>query len=50
MNILEKRKINSQINDIVKKLTFENHKITLAGSASLASQNTSLTMISHVEF
>ena len=38
MNILEKRKINSQINDIVKKLTFKNHKIKLAGSASLASQ------------
>ena len=38
MNILEKRKINSQITDIVKKLIFKNHKIKLAGSASLASQ------------
>ena len=38
MNFLGKRKIDSQINDIVKKLTFKNHKIKLAGSASLASQ------------
>ena len=38
MNIFEKRKINSQIYDIVKNLTFKNHKIKLAGSASLASQ------------
>ena len=38
MNILEKRKINSYINDIVKNLTFKNNKLKLAGSASLASQ------------
>ena len=38
MNILEKRKVNSYINDIVKNLTFKNNKLKLAGSASLASQ------------
>ena len=38
MNILEKRKINTYINDIVKNLTFKNNKLKLAGSASLASQ------------
>jgi hypothetical protein len=36
--IQEKRKINSYINDIVKKLKFKNYKINLAGSASLQSQ------------
>lgn len=36
--IQEKRKINSFVNDVVKKLKFKNYKINLAGSASLQSQ------------
>jgi len=39
MDVLhEKRKLNSRIHDIVKKLKFKNSKINLAGSASLQSQ------------
>ena len=39
MDVLhEKRKLNSRIHDIVKKLKFKNSKMNLAGSASLQSQ------------
>ena len=34
----EKRKLNSYINDIIKKIKFKNYKINLAGSAKLQSQ------------
>ena len=34
----EKRKINSYINDVVKKLKYKNYKINIAGSAKLQSQ------------
>ena len=36
--IHEKRKLNSYINDIIKKIKFKNYKINLAGSAKLQSQ------------
>lgn len=39
MNVIsEKRKLNTQVYDIVKKLKYKNHKLNLAGSASLQSQ------------
>lgn len=38
MNILEKRKVKTEIYDIVKNFTFGKYKLKLAGSASLASQ------------
>ena len=36
--IHEKRKLNSYINDIIKKIKFKNYKINFAGSAKLQSQ------------
>ena len=36
--IREKRKLNSYIHDIVKKLKFKNYKTNIAGSAKLKSQ------------
>ncbi len=39
MDVLnEKRKLDSKISDIVNNLKFKNHKMNLAGSASLKSQ------------
>lgn len=38
MDLLHSRKLNTYVYDIVKKLKFKNHKLNLAGSASLASQ------------
>ena len=45
MNILEKRKVNSYINDIIKNFTFKNNKLKLAGSASLATPIMTLIVI-----